>query len=168
MSIDNPQKFRDLFASFFAADMTAAGLAMADSFLNQEFRYASQQPLDASINTVTTHTLDQNTVTQFRVKTFKFSATSNIASANTNVATIALVYNNGAGGSDTTIASTNTATTAGGGTGDIVAGVAYSFSCNANNVVVPINSQLQVKITKAGAGGCALPAGTFEVKAVPA
>ncbi len=168
MSTDSTQKFRDLYVAQFAPDMAAAAAAVVDAILSTNFHYSASQPLDASINTASTWTLDQNTQAQFRVKTFKVVVGTNVTSANTNVATMALVYNNGAGGSDTTIASTNTATTGGSGTGDLVAGTAYSFALTAANVVVPAGSQLQIKVTKAGAGGLALPCLTFDVKGVPA
>lgn len=168
MSTDSGQKFRDVFVASFAPDMNATATALVDAYLNQEIRYNVSQPLDASINTASTHTLDQSTAIQFRAKTFKVVVGTTISAANTNVATMALVYNNGAGGSDTTIASINTATTAGGGSGDITAGTAYAFTLNTSNVVIPAGSQVQVKVTKSGAGGLALPFLSFELKGVPA
>lgn len=167
MSDDSLQKYRDAYVAWAAPDMATTAVALADGVLGQSFRYNVSQPLDASINTASTHTLDQSTAVAFRVKTFKVMVGTTITSANTNVATIALVYNNGAGGADTTIASMNTATTAGGGTGDITAGTAYSFSLNTSNISVPASSQLQIKITKSGQGGLALPFSSFEVKGGP-
>ncbi len=167
MSTDTAQKFKDLFVAMFAPDMSAAAAALVGANVNQNFRYNVSQPLDASINTASTHTLDQATLVQMRASTFKVVVGTSITAANTNVATIALVYNNGNGGSDTTICSANTATTAGGGTGDITAGTAYSFTANTTNALIPAGSQVQVKVTKAGTGGLALPALSFELKAVP-
>lgn len=168
MTIDTSQKFKDEYLASWAPDGNTTAVALVTGVLNQGFRYNVSQPLDASINTTSTHTLDQNTAVQFRVNTFKVVVGTTITSANTNVATIALVYNNGAGGADTTIASINTATTAGGGTGDITAGTAYSFSCNGQTSTVAAGSQLQIKITKSGTGGLALPFLSFEVKGTPA
>lgn len=168
MSTDNAQKFQDAFVAFFAPDMASAATALVTAALkNGSFRYNVSQPLDASVNTASTHTLDQSTGVTMLASTFKVVVGTTVTSVNTNVANIALVYNNGAGGSDTTLCSINTATTAGGGTGDITAGTAYSFALNASTSRIPSGSQVQIKVTKAGAGGVALPFLSFELKAAP-
>lgn len=161
------RQYRDASVAFYAPDTNTVAIALVDAVLGQSFRYNVSQPLDADVNTTSTHTLDQATSCEWRIKTFKMIVGTTVTSANTSVANVALVYNNGAGGADTTIASANTATTLGGGTGDITAGIAYNFTLNTSNVVVPSGSQIQIKVTKAGASGKALPFTSFEVKGAP-
>jgi hypothetical protein len=165
MSTDTNQKFRDTFVAAFAPDMNATATALVSAVLNQTVKYNCSQPLDASINTATTHTLDASTLLAFRATTFKVMTHTTITSVNTNVAQFSLVYNNGNGGSDTlVVANITTATTAGSGTGDITAGTPYAFTINSTNASIPAGSQVQVKIIKSGAGGNALPALSFELK----
>ncbi len=169
MSTDTNQKFRDAFVAQFAPDMNSTATALVDAWLNQEIKYNSNQPPDANINVATTHCLDASTLMQMRVKTFKVTVGANVTSANTNIAIIALVYNNGAAtGADTVLCNINTQTAGASSTGDLTANSPYSFTLNSSNVVVPIGSCLQVKVTKVGAGGLALPSCSFEVKGVPA
>jgi hypothetical protein len=166
MSTDTAAKFRDALVGLMAPDMNSTATALVDGFLNQSVRYNVSQPLNTAAATASTHTLDGSTLLQMRVKTFKVITHANVTADNTSYATIALVYNNGNGGSDTTIALGNTANAgaAGAPTGDITALIAYSFTCNATPV--PAGNQLQVKITKVSSG-VALPALSFEVKGVP-
>ncbi len=169
MSTDNNYKFRDAFVAGFAPDMNATATAIADAWMNQGITYRSSVPLSVLSSTPSNLTLDSSTLMQFRVKTFKVTVDTNVTSANTNIAIISLVYNNGAAtGTDTLIANMNTQTGGTGSTGDLTAGVPFSFTLNSSNVVVPINSTLAVKIIKIGAGGLLLPGCTFEVKGVPA
>lgn len=167
MSTDNAQKFRDLFVSQFAPDMNSTATALVDAVLNQEFKYSVSQPLDASVNTASTWTLDQATGVAMLCKSFKVVVGTTVTGANTSVANFALVYNNGAGGADTTIYTQNTAAANSNGTGDLTAGTAYAFTANATNVRIPAGSQVQIKITKAGGGGLALPCLSLEFRAAP-
>ncbi len=167
MSTDTAQKFRDLFVAMFAPDMNTTATALVDAVLNQELRYNVSEPLDASINTASTHTLDQSTNITMVAKTFKVVTDTNITGTNTNVANFSLVYNNGAGGTDTVLCTINTAASNNSGTGNITAGTAYSFALTAANVRIPSGSQVQIKTTKAGAGGVALPFRSFELKCAP-
>jgi hypothetical protein len=165
MSTDTCQKYRDAFVALFAPDMNATATALVSAVLNQEVVYNCTQPLDASINTATTHTLEQSSLVQMKVNTFKVVTHANITAVNTNVAQFSLVYNNGNGGADTIVcANITTATTAGSGTGDITALVAYAFTVNASNALIPAGSQVQVKVIKSGTGGCTLPMLSFTVK----
>ncbi len=169
MSTDNNQKFRDAFVAGFAPDMNSTATAIVDAWLNQEITYRAAVPLSALSSTPSNLTLDSATLMQFRVKTFKVTVDTNVSSANTNIAIMSLVYNNGAAtGTDTLIANMNTQTAGAGSTGDLTAGVPFSFTLNSSNVVVPVGSTLAVKVIKAGAGGLLLPGCTFEVKGVPA
>jgi hypothetical protein len=167
MSTDSASKFRDLFVAQFAPDMAAAAQSVVDGVLNQEFVYSKERAFDANSNSTSVHTLDMSTLNQMRVRTFKWSTRANVTADNTNLATVQLVYNNGNSGSDTVIATSNTATTAGGGSGNLTLEVPFAFTINATNAVVPAGSQVQVKVTKAGAGGLLLPHSSFEVKASP-
>ena len=168
MSTDNPQKFRDAFVAFFAPDMASTATALADAMLNQEFRYDVTTPLESNVNAITTWTFDQSTGANMLVKTFKVMVGTNLTAVNANIATIALVYNNGSVlGADTVLCNVNTAFANGGGTDNIAAGTAYSFTLNAATTRVPAGSQLQLKITKTGNAGVALPNCTWEVKAAP-
>lgn len=165
MSTDTGAKFRDSLVGLLAPDMNTTAVALVDSFLNQEVRYTAAQPLNTAAATASTLTFDASTLLAMRAKTFKVITHATVTADNTNYATMALVYNNGNGGSDTTVATANTtipgATAA---TNDITALIAYSFTCNAT--AIPAGSQVQVKVTKV-ASGVALPALTFELKGVP-
>jgi hypothetical protein len=163
MSTDNAQKFRDAWVAFWSPDMATTALALADAMLQQEFRYNVSQPLDAAASTATTHTLDTKIGVTSLAKSFKVVTRANVTADDTNNATIALVYNDGAGGSDTTIATATTSTT---GTGNITAGIAYVFPITAANSRIPAGSQVQVKVTK-NSSGVALSALSFEFKAAP-
>jgi putative exporter of polyketide antibiotics len=89
-----------------------------------------------------------------------------VTSANTDTAVFSLVYNNANGGSDTTIATINTATTAGGGSGNITAQIPVALTVTAANAVVPAGSLLAFKITKEGSGKASGSMG-ITVKAKP-
>ncbi len=167
MSTDNAQKFRDAFVASFAPDMNSTATALVDKVLNQEFKYTVTHPFEANASSFAYWSMDQNTGVAMLCKSFKVIPSVTITGANTNVAIMALVYNNGNGGADTTIYSVNTAAANSGGSGDITANIAYSFTANTSNVRIPAGSQILLKVTKAGAGGLALPACTFEFKAAP-
>lgn len=167
MTVTTGSQFRDEFRNVFAPDSNTTAQALADAVFDQPFMYRCDRPYDANANSTSVHTLDTSTATQVRVKTFKWGLRASVTSDNTNNATVALVYNNGNGGSDTTVATINTATTAGGGSGNITLEVPYSVAVTAANAIIPSGSQLQVKVTKSGAGGLALPHSSFEVKAAP-
>lgn len=164
MSTDTNRKFRDAFKRLFAPDCDATASTLVTAMLNQVVVYSAHQVLDASINTAGTYTLDQSTGLSITALTFKVITHANVTAVNTNTAVFSLVYNNGNGGTDTTIASINTATTAGGGSGDITALVPLSIAVNSSTQVIPAGSQVQVKITKEGTGGNTLPALTVEFK----
>lgn len=95
--------------------------------------------------------LEYATLVQFRCEanTVKFIPNAALTADNTNATTLALVYNNGNGGGDTTIATINTATTAGGGSGNWTAGTGVALTVN-TQVVVPVGSQVELKVTGAG------------------
>jgi hypothetical protein len=127
-------------------------------------KYKADKNVDAATSTSSTFTFDYSTPNRFRVDAVKVVPHAALTSENTNNATIALVYNNGNGGSDTTVATINTATTAAGGSGDWTAGVGVAVTITAANAVVPSGSQLQVKITKNGAGAIITPTASVIVK----
>lgn len=115
------------------------------------------------------YTLTMAPVTAFKMKVASFYVTSCAAlnMVNTNIATINLVWNNGNGGSDNVIFTGNT-TNAGGGIGNIVAGTPLLLALtNTTAAIVPSGSCIQVKISKAGAGGCEFPQSEFTVIAQP-
>lgn len=168
MPADTISKFRDEFVAGFAPQFDSASQNVADGFLKQCYCYNVDRPFDANSNSTSIHTLDASTNGVMTITSFKVCLRTTLTSANTNVATFALVYNDGAAGADTTIASLNTATTAGGGTGDITAEIPMAITLNTSNIQVPAGKQLQIKVTKSGAGGCSLSAASFICQARPA
>lgn len=168
-------KLQDIIKAFFAPDVGATAVGIVQGAFKVQYRSHQNPDVNLALaagpattiagNVAQTHTLSDSTPVELRITSFKVTATSTITSANTNVAQFALVYNNGNGGGDTTIASVNTATTAGGGSGDITGGNPYSVALTAANVDVPSGSCLQIKVTKAGVPGKELPAVSFTVAA---
>ncbi len=166
MSVLLNQQFRDVFVAAFAPDLATAATSLVNNMLDRTVSFRTGTGvLDASTNTAGTYTLDQSTSLPLTVKTFKVIVYANVTADDTNNATFALVYNNGNGGSDTTIASGNHATTGSGGLGTLTSAIATSISINSTNQVIPAGSQVQIKITKAGAGGSPLPVTDFTVTA---
>jgi hypothetical protein len=175
MSTDTGQKFIDAFASFFAPDRDATAVALAQNMAAVKYRI--HQDKDANLTNVNgnglvtdkqdyniahTYTVDPSTLVRFKVSSFKMTAAVNIAAANTNYATVQLVYNNGNGGSDTVIAAANTENKSG-SLGAVTSAIPASFTVTAANAVVPSGSCVQIKVTKSGAGGLALPELDFHV-----
>jgi hypothetical protein len=165
MPTDNGQKFRDEWVRFWAPDADVNATAIADSALQRIFAYESyQSDLGATTNNSTM--LDASVDIAFIVTSVKVSVSANVTSDNTNNAVFSLVYNNGNGGSDTTIATINTATTAGGGTGNITKDTPTTVTITAANSRVPAGQSVYWKVTKQGAGGLAVHH-SFAVKARP-
>jgi hypothetical protein len=173
-STDNASKLLGALQAMLAPDMSSTAVGIVNGAFKVNF--TTTRAIDSNLalaagastiagNIASTHTLSHSTPVQMTIESFYATSTAAITSANTNVATFALVYNNGNGGTDTTIASANTATTAGGGTGDFTAGVPLSISLTAANVTVPAGSCLQVKVTKSGATGKELSYMSFTAKA---
>lgn len=170
-SNDTSTKFLDILRAMFGPDMTSTALGIVNGAFKMSYR--AMQPADSNVNLAAgpaqtiagnvayTHTLCSNTQSQMTIEAFKITTTAALSQAATNIATIALVYNNGNGGSDTTIASGNTAVA--GGVANTTAGVPSAISITAANQVVPVNSCLQIKVTKSGASGKELPAIAFDV-----
>ncbi len=167
-SIDTGQKLADALAAMFAPDVDSDARAVAAGMFR--VKYTATQPLDSNVqlaagastiagNVAYTHTLDPSTATQFRISTFHITGTAGVTSAAGNLALITLVYNNGNGGSDTSIGVYNTAATA------LTAGTPLSVSLTAANVIVPAGSCIQIKTTKSGTLGKELPALSFGVTA---
>lgn len=165
---DTSQKLADKLRALLGADPSnAAYITLIEGWLNKPVTYRCDRTIDLNVsvaggttiagNATSQHTLDANTQFQVTAKSFKIITNANVTAANTNCATFALVYNNGNGGTDTTIATINTATTAGGGSGNLTVGVPFSVPLTAANVVVPAGSQIQIKVTKAGTPGMELP-----------
>lgn len=176
-SVNTAQKLIDILRAFLAPDAAAA----AQTIVNGGFRVrlTAGQPKDSNIylaganvqsapNTIAgnvfyTHTLDASTSIQMKVDAFRITAGEAVTSANTDLATWALVYNNGNGGSDTTIATANT-TAAGGGVA-LTANTPLAITLTDANRVVPSGSCVQIKVTKAGTNGKQLPAVSYQVEA---
>jgi len=174
MSTDTGQKYRDAFGALFAPDGDSTSEALIDNMLQIKYNATRgtvmAENADSTVNSVWSSTLDRRTTVRMLVQEAylisdnSWSTTSNV---NTNVAILSLVYNNGNGGSDTTIATINTATVAGGGGGLVTASVPYALTINTTNQVVPAGSLLAFKLTKSGAGGCSTGTFSISVKAKP-
>lgn len=167
---DTGQKFRDAFAATFGGAGNTTEGALLDNMT--QIRYVATRGLyslenaDAALTTVHSYTLDPNTSVRMQITSAQLTPTNTLTAANTHTATFSLVYNNGNGGSDTTIATINTATTAAGGSGNWTAGIPVSLTITAANAVVPAGSLLAWKCTKDG-NGAATPTYSACVKAKP-
>lgn len=157
MSTDTGRKYRDGLQALLAPDMDATSTALVDALT--QVRYSVVRGLYASANVDTTAaaniwnaTLDPSTSVRMKIDSCHITVDNTVTAANTDVIIFSLVYNNANGGSDTTIATINTATTAGSGSGDLTAGVPYSIALTAANSVVPAGSALVWKMTKGGSG----------------
>lgn len=161
MATDTGQKLIDVMDASVTPDLTSAGKNVVEGFM--QVKYVAHKNADANVNSTYTFTFDSNVAVRFMVDTLKLTFEQAITETNTNLATFNLVYNNGAGGSDTTIATANTAV--GGGVTNTSANQPRSITLSSNTAlwVVDRLSCLQLKITKAGAGGLALPPMSFEV-----
>ncbi len=126
-------------------------------------KYKVDKVADAATSTTSTYTLDYSTPGRFRVDAVRYVPHVALTSSNTDNATLELVYNNGNGGSDTVIATINTATTAGGGSGNWTADIGVALAITAANSVVPSGSQLQLNVAKSGAA-VIVPAGSLIMK----
>lgn len=140
---------------------SAAAKALIDGYC--QVKYKVDKPADAATSTTSAYTLDYSVPTRFRVDAVKYVPHATLTADNTNLATLALVANNGNGGADTTIATINTAATAGGGSGNWSADVGVALTVTAANAVVTSGSQLQLRITKGGAA-VVVPAGSLILK----
>jgi hypothetical protein len=140
---------------------SAASKALIDTL--SAVQYKVDKVADAATSTTSTYTLDYSTGPRFRVDAVKYVPHASLTSDNTNLATLELVYNNGNGGSDTVIATINTATTAGGGSGNWTADIGVALAVTAANAVVPAGSQVQLNVTKGGAA-VIVPAGSLIMK----
>lgn len=175
-STDTANRLLDLLRALFAPDMSTTALGIVDGAFKICAR--AHQPADSHIilagvtniqlpNTVAAnvthvHTLFDSTPVAMRVETFKLTPQAAWTEANTNFSTFALVYNNGNGGTDTTIATANTAVA--GGLGNTTANTPAAFTVTAANAAVPSGSCVQIKVTKSGASGMQLPDISFTVK----
>jgi hypothetical protein len=165
MSTDTGQKYKDLLGATFAPDGNAAALAVVQGSPALKVAYHAQAILDASINTTANIYLTSVTPVRYRVTKFYVTMNTALTETNTNLAQIQLCYNNSNGGADTNVALvyTNVA----GGIGNVTINQPASITLTAANVVVPSGSSLLIRETKAGAGGLALPARTYDVFVEP-
>lgn len=138
---------------------SAASKAFIDAF--SQIQYKADKVLDGDASTASTYCLDNDTDARFRVDSAVFVPHAALTADDANYGTIALVYNDGAGGADTTVATLSTTIT--GGTGNWTAFVGEALTITAANAVVATGKQLAVKFTKTGTG-VAIPAGSLIVK----
>lgn len=100
-----------------------------------------------------------------QVTSVKVLPNSALTSNNTDFATLTLEFDDGAGGSKSTIATANTANAAGGGTGNWSAAQAQSLAITSANASVASGKQLLFKVAQT-ANGVATPILTLYVDAV--
>jgi hypothetical protein len=160
MALGSQGELREALYGLLGGHSTASK-ALIDTL--SAVQYKVDKPADAATSTTSTYTLDYSTGPRFRVDAVKYVPGASLTADNTNLATLELVYNNGNGGSDTVIATVNTAATAGGGTGNWTADIGVAVTVTAANSVVPAGSQIQLNIAKSGAA-VIVPAGTLIVK----
>lgn len=101
---------------------------------------------DAAATTAYRFVVDPSTPCPALVQSAAVVMDSAVTLNGANYATISLVYNNGQGGADTTVATFNTSATT------TVAGVANALTLTNANLYIPAGSQVAWVITKAGAG----------------
>lgn len=118
--------------------------------------YTIQKILDAVAGTNYTN-MGPVTNTACTVTSVTFGPDAAVTADNTNYKTLALVYDDGAGGSETTIASVDTTVAS----GSWVAGTLVTLAISGASV--PTGKQLKLKSTKAGSG-VALAGGTCTIK----
>jgi hypothetical protein len=148
---------RDVWRSLVAA-VTSTELDYADKVGPARIRHNLGKAADAAAATAASFGLDPVTDVDFKVTSVRFTPGAALTSDDTNYATLSLVYNNGAGGSDTVVATATTKTSGGGGTGNWTADTPVTIAITAANAVVPAGSNLQFKIAKTGTG-VVVPAG---------
>lgn len=181
-SNDNAGKLRDAIVALLAPDLGTNAVANVDTFLDGIFTFKVDRPVDSNVYTLTnaidtpntnaasvasTHTLIPSTTCVLKANQFKVTVASNVTRANTNYATFALVYNDGAGGADTTIASNTTEAAGATNTiGALTAGIPASATINTSADTIPVGKCIQVKVTKTGTG-FALPQLTMTAKFKP-
>lgn len=160
MAAGSGKELLDAVLSAFAPEGTSAAQSLCKGAF-AEFKARASKVIDSNATYNSTYTFDDSLAVGLRIRSCKFVPTEALVADNSNYADIDLVWNDGAGGADTTIASLNTKVT---GTGNWVADIAESLTLDNAEVKVAAGSQLQVKITKQGSG-VAVPAGTFILKA---
>lgn len=169
MSVTNGQQFRDEWVRLWAPDADPTATAFVDSMLQQCFDLFDFCP-DAGATTNSSVMVDSGTLVPIIITSVKVSLTANATVDNTNNAIFSLVFNNGNGGADTTIATvtTNAAATGINGGNNAVKDTPYTVPITAANSRVPAGSALYWKVTKGGGGGLAVTNGSsFSVKARP-
>lgn len=161
MAIGSQGEIREALYGLLGGHSSAAK-TLIDNFV--QVKYKVDKVADAATSTSATYTMDYSVPTRFRVDACKIVPHASLTSDNTNNATFQLVSNNGNGGSDTVIATINTATTAGGGSGNWTADIGVALTVTAANAVVSSGSQLQLRQTKSGVAAVSVPACSIIVK----
>lgn len=161
MAIGSQGEIREALQALLGGNSDAAKALIDGTF---KVQYRVDKPLDAATSTSATYTCDELVPRRFRVDTVKIVPHVALTADNTNNAVFQLVANNGNGGGDTVIATINTAATAAGGSGNWTADIGVALPVTAANALVAASSQLQLRMTKAGAGGIATPALSVIVK----
>lgn len=147
------QQLRDATQKLFAT-YEVNGITEVDNHLNAKI-YTIFKILDASAGVTPTFNGGINLV-QFQVTAVNFLPNAAVSANASNYGTLAFGYDNGAGGSVTTVASVNTSTNS------WTAGTFVPLTITAANAVIPANSQLKMIITKASSG-VALADGVLQV-----
>lgn len=153
---------RDVWRSLVSA-VTATELDYADKVGPARARFNGCKAADAAAGTAASFGLDPSTDFQVKFTSVRFTPGAALTSDDTNYATVSLVYNDGAGGGDTVVASATTKTSGSGGTGSWVADTPVVIPITAANAVVPAGKNLQFKVAKT-ASGVVVPAGGFQAR----
>ena len=148
---------RDLFFTNSATDDTTADLMIA----RPACRWVTNKTTtDAAGTTAYRIVLDPGLDLQTLVSSVTVVSNTNATFNGTNFATIQLVYNDGAAGSDVVVGTVDTSAVS------FVAKIGRLMALTAANVLIPAGKQLEVVITKAGTG-IALDAISVIVKGFP-
>lgn len=121
-----------------------------------------KQAADALAATATAVKLFDVTRHACRVKAVYFLPEATLTASDTDYATISLVKNDAAAGSETTVASLTTETAVTGGTGDLAVKTAYELTLVPAATSLDAGQGLGFKIAKAG-DGVVVPAGRLIV-----
>lgn len=153
-------QLRQLLRKNVVASEDSTGDTLSDATIGQHpvAGRVVKSGADAAAGTAYRFVLDPSTATAALVQSASVVVDTAVTANATNFATIALVYNDGAGGADTTIGTLDTSTTG------FTAKVARTLTLTAANVLIPASRQVEWVVTKANAG-VSLATTSFVLKA---
>jgi hypothetical protein len=153
--VQSGQQFRDDTRALYGA-LDATGQGIVDDLTCRQ-QYTWQRVVDAAAGTDYT-AYGPTTRAKLLVDTVRFTPNIAVTANGTNYKTVTVAYNDGAGGSDVTLATVDTSTTS------WVAGTTVSIPLTGTtgNLVVPKGRALKISVAHSGTG-VVIADGTVEV-----